>query len=196
MTYFSARASGSRMTSSPVRTHPDACAIPQPRPGSTTQPSVVSRRLSGSCCTDGGFNQPDQPRPQQQHPAGQLGHPQPSADASDGITSTSFDANGRSCSARSSASGAADHLGMRLPRLLRDVRRAVGTAERPSRRPTTGGSLLAAGHARLPDWPGERPGEPSDLLGQGMPGPRDLGGCVEQPQAAHSRPREGLGGLR
>src|SRR6202022_308896 len=46
------------------------------------------------------------------------------------------------------------------------------------------------------DWPGEREGEPSDLLGQGMPGPRDLGGCVEQPQAAHSRPGEGLGGLR
>ena len=34
------------------------------------------------------------------------------------------------------------------------------------------------------------------LLGQGMPGLRDLGGCVEQPQAAHSRPGEGLGGLR
>src|SRR5258705_5228249 len=29
-----------------------------------------------------------------------------------------------------------------------------------------------------------------------MPGLRDLGGCVEQPQAAHSRPGEGLGGLR
>src|SRR5258708_11069800 len=46
------------------------------------------------------------------------------------------------------------------------------------------------------DWTGEREGEPSDLLGQGMPGLRDLGGCVEQPQAAHSRPGEGLGGLR
>jgi hypothetical protein len=29
-----------------------------------------------------------------------------------------------------------------------------------------------------------------------MPDRRDLGGCMEQPQAAHSRPREGLGGLR
>ncbi|MDT5052655.1 MAG: hypothetical protein QOF66_1021, partial [Mycobacterium sp.] len=27
------------------------------------------------------------------------------------------------------------------------------------------------------DWTGEREGEPSDLLGQGMPGLRDLGGC-------------------
>ena len=78
------------------------------------------------------------------------------------------------------------HLGLREVRLSRE---ALERAE-------DGQVLSWLQVPDLPDWPGERPGEPSDLLGQGVPGRRDLGGCVEQPQAARSRPREGLGGLR
>jgi hypothetical protein len=104
-------------------------------------------------------------------------------------------ANGRPCSARSSASGPRITwaCASRACSVTYDVPSAQPRGRRVGRRRA---GLSWPQVTRLPDWPGERPGEPSDLLGQGVPGRRDLGGCMEQPQAAHSRPRESLGCLR
>jgi hypothetical protein len=53
--------------------------MPKRKPGSTTNSSDVSPRANRILLYGRRFSQPGQPRPQQQHPAGQLGHPQPSA---------------------------------------------------------------------------------------------------------------------